>query len=42
VNGINTAIANYYPDYIFSQFNTARDEVQVFFTYPDGSGSAED
>lgn len=42
MNGINTAIANYYPDYTFSQFNTVRDEVQVFFTYPDGSGSAED
>lgn len=37
-----TAIANYYPDYTFSQFNTVRDEVQVFFTYPDGSGGADD
>jgi hypothetical protein len=36
------AVANHYPDYTFSQFNTARDEVQVFFTYPDGSGSPDD
>jgi hypothetical protein len=36
------AVADYYPDYTFSQFNTARDEVQVFFTYPDGSGSPDD
>jgi hypothetical protein len=36
------ATAAYYPDYIFSQFNTVRDEVQVFFTYPDGSGTADE
>jgi hypothetical protein len=36
------ATANYYSDYTFSQFNTVRDEVQVFFTFPDGSGDADD
>lgn len=37
-----TAVANYYPDYIFSQFNSIRDHVQVFFTFPAGDGRAED
>ncbi len=37
-----TAIARYYPDYVFSQFNTARDEVQVFYTFPDGGGDGSD
>jgi hypothetical protein len=36
------AVANYYPDYTFAQINTVRDEVQVFFTFPDGSGDADD
>lgn len=37
-----SAIANAYPTYTFSQFNTVRDRVQVFYTYPDGSGSPDD
>ena len=36
------AVAEHYPDYTFSQFNTIRDSVQVFFTFPDGSGDADD
>jgi hypothetical protein len=36
------AIAQHYPDYTFSQFNTVRDEVQVFYTFPDGSGDGDD
>ncbi|HLV33980.1 MAG TPA: pectin acetylesterase-family hydrolase [Spirillospora sp.] len=36
------AVANHYPDYTFAQFNTMRDAVQVFFTFPDGSGDADD
>lgn len=27
-----TAVANYYPEYTFSQFNTMRDRVQVFYS----------
>lgn len=37
-----TATANHYPDYTFSQFNTVRDRIQVFYTFPDGSGDAAD
>ena len=37
-----SAIANFYPDYTFGQFNTVRDRVQVFYTFPDGSGTADD
>lgn len=36
------AVANHYPTYTFSQFNTVRDSVQVFYTYPDGSGDGND
>ncbi len=34
------AVADYYPDYSFSQYNSIRDSVQVFFSFPDGSGGA--
>lgn len=30
------AVANYYPNYTFSQYNTVRDSVQVFYTTPFG------
>lgn len=36
------AIADYYPDYAFTQYNSIRDSVQVFFAYPDGSGDGAD
>lgn len=35
-----SAIARYYPTLTFSQFNSIRDRVQVFYTFPDGSGGA--
>ncbi len=37
-----SAVANHYPDYIFGQFNTVRDRVQVFYTFPAGTGDADD
>lgn len=37
-----SAVANHYPDYTFAQFNSIRDRVQVFYTYPDGSGDGDD
>ncbi|NOG64647.1 MAG: pectinesterase [Chloroflexi bacterium] len=36
------AVANHYPMYTFAQFNSIRDRVQVFYTYPNGGGDAED
>ena len=32
------ATAAYYPNTTFGQFNSVRDRVQVFYTWPDGSG----
>jgi len=34
------AIAGYYPDHVFAQYNTSRDNVQVFYTFPTGNGDA--
>jgi len=36
------ATANFYPDYTFSQYNSIRDSVQVFFTYPLGGSTGDD
>ncbi|MEP7291463.1 MAG: pectin acetylesterase-family hydrolase [Chloroflexota bacterium] len=36
------AIASYYPDDTFSQFNSIQDSVQVFYTFPDDDGDGAD
>ena len=35
------AVANHYPDYTFSQFNTVRDRVQVFYTLNDRNADGD-
>lgn len=36
------ATANHYPEHRFGQFNSIRDSVQVFYTFPSGQGTSED
>lgn len=36
------ATANHYPEHRFGQYNSIRDSVQVFYTFPSGQGSSDD